>query len=136
MTRRAAAGYRAVHRASLVDGATPHALTAMLYDGAIARIELARRTLQQPVADEGVRRRAIADALAIVQELQGALRDVESNALSARLFPLYQWICARLLSAGADRDAAALDEAQALLEPLRDAWRRIAPDTVGGARHD
>lgn len=130
MTRRAAAGYRAVHRASLVDGASPHTLTAMLYDGAISRIELARRSLQQVEPDDGVRRRAVADALAIVQELQGALRDVDSNPLSARLFPLYQWIGARLLSAGAGRDAAALDEAQALLEPLRDAWHGIAPSAA------
>ena len=124
----AACAYRDVRRASLAEGATPYQLTLMLFDGAIARIETAR-DLTAPEETE-VRRRALDRALAIVHELQGALRDPETNELSSRLFMLYAYIGERLLEGTRSRDSAPLDEAAMLLGTVREGWMDIDPGAV------
>ena len=122
---RAACAYRDVRRASLAEGATPHQLITMLYDGAIARIETARELEGNEHAN--VRRHALDRALAIVHELQGSLREPDTNELSGRLFTLYAYISERLMEGAHGASSAPLDEAAMLLGTLREAWADIAP---------
>lgn len=124
----AAGAYRDVRRASLAEGATPYQLTLMLLDGAIARIETASELAAPEHVD--VRRRALDRALAIVHELQGALRDPDTNELSARLFMLYAYIGERLLEGGRTRESAPLDEAAMLLGTVREGWIDIDPGAM------
>lgn len=139
MSARAARGYRAVHGAGLLEGASPHALTAMLFDAAVARLAAARA---EPAGDADaarradVRRRAIDGALAVVHELQGSLRDPGTDPLSANLHALYARVSLLLVEANRDAGggAAGLEEAESILAPLREAWRAIAPGAPGGTR--
>ena len=121
----AANAYRTMRGAGLVEGASPHALALMLLDGALSRIGTAR-TLER---DE--RHRCLDRALAIVQELQGSLRDPETDELASRLFALYGYVADSLLRADRERDDAPLDAAESVLSELRAAWVAIAPE---GAR--
>ena len=121
----AACAYRDVRRASLAEGATPHQLIAMLYDGAISRIETARELVGSEHAN--VRRHALDRALAIVHELQGSLRDPDTDELSGRLFALYAYVSERLMEGARSAEAAPLDEAVVLLGTLREAWADIEP---------
>ena len=121
----AACAYRDVRRASLAEGSSPYHLTLMLFDGAIARIETASELTGSEHVD--VRRSALDRALAIVHELQGALRDPDTNELSARLFMLYAYIGERLLEGGRTLESAPLDEAAMLLGTVREGWLDIDP---------
>ena len=121
----ATCAYRDVRRASLAEGATPHQLIMMLFDGAISRIETARELAGNEHAD--VRRHALDRALAIVHELQGALRDPDTDELAGRLFALYGYVSERLMEGARSQSAAPLDEAAMLLGTLREGWADIAP---------
>ncbi len=136
MSARAARGYRAVHGAGLVEGASPHALTAMLFDAVVARLAAARAVPPDEAGARGpraeARRRAIDGALAIVHELQGALREPETDPLSANLHALYARASSLLVEASRDAATGAdkLDEAERIVAPLREAWHAIAPETA------
>lgn len=124
----AVCAYQDVRRASLAEGATPHRLTMMLFDGAVARVRTALELKGREHA--GVRRHVLDRALAIVHELQGTLRDPETNELSGRLFTLYTYISERLLEGTRSADDAPLEEAVVLLDTLREAWADIDPGAV------
>lgn len=103
-----------------VASASPHKLVQMLLDGALQAIRLARLQMAQgKVAEKG---RLIGKAIAIVDEgLRNAL-DMQQGELAANLSALYEYCTARLLYANLNNDAAALDEVEALLGEIREAW--------------
>jgi len=121
----AVAAYREVHRASLVESKSPHQLTLMLFDGALARIAAAREL--DPFRERSVRYRALDRALAIVQELQGSLREPETDELAGQLFALYAHVIERLIEAGRTSSNEPLASAVEVLDTLRDGWVRIDP---------
>ena len=121
----AAFAYRDVRRASLVEGKTPHELTLMLFDGAISRLTVARGFAT--ARERGVRQRALDQALAIVHELQGSLRDPDTDELSGRLFALYAHVAERIVEANRTGENAPLEAATDLLGTLREGWTGIAP---------
>lgn len=127
----AASAYRAVRGAALVEGAPPHALTLMLFDGALARIAAAR-TLD-PRTERGERHRCIDRVVAIVQELQGALHEPEGESLAGTLFSLYAFVVERLLAADRDGEDAPLADAARVLGELREGWAGIAPEMRAAA---
>ena len=122
MSRCALKGYRAIQAAGKIEGATPHRLTALLFEAALTSIQTARR-----IDDGQVRYRSIDRALAIVGELQGSLRDPDGEELSGRLFSLYGFVTAQLLESTADGDPDKLRLARDVLVPIAGAWAAIAP---------
>jgi len=124
---RAARGYGQMHRSALVDGASPHELVRLLFDGAVASVSAAISLDPGLTGDRDARHRAIDRALAFVNELQGALRDPDTDPLSGNLFSLYAFVTTQLLEAGAEADAVKLENARSVLAPLADAWVQIAP---------
>jgi flagellar secretion chaperone FliS len=124
--------YRSVGIETGVEAASPHRLVAMLFDGAIESIMQARGAMKDGRVD--VKGRAIGRAARIVDEgLRGNLAP-GGGKLSADLGNLYAYIAKRLMQANLHNDAAALDECQSLLEPLREAWAAIAPSAQADAR--
>lgn len=116
--------YQAVQVGTGVDGASPHQLIAMLYDGLIDCIAQARGAIRnRKIEDKG---RAISRAVRIVDEgLKAGLNLKEGGALAAQLNELYAYIALRLTQANLRNDEAALDECVQLIEPLRSAWAEI-----------
>ena len=119
-----------------VSGATPHQLVALLFDGFIESLALARGAMRSGrVADKGL---AIGRAVRIVEEgLRAGLDHQAGGTLARDLDDLYSYLCVRLTLANIKNDEAMLDECQRLLQPLREAWASIAPQSntlPGGVR--
>jgi len=123
--------YKSVRKATLVEGASPHQLIEMLYDGALSNIAIAREHLSHG-------RRSglythVNKALAIVQELQGSLKDYQTNEIAGNLFELYSYIIATLITSNKNMDDEGLGVCAHLLDVLRDAWQAVAPENIEAA---
>ncbi len=112
--------YQDNRRKGLVEGASPHTLTLLLFDGALSRLKVAR-TLTK-LEDMGARHTCLDRTLAIVHELQGSLRDPDTNPLAGQLFSLYMFVCDQILKADRTRDNEPLKSAIEVLEELRSGW--------------
>lgn len=118
--------YAAVQVQSSVAEATPHRLTAMLFDGALERIARAKGHLQRgELARKG---ELISAVVAIVGELAGSLRRDAAPEFVDRLAALYDYILRCLIEANASNRVEKLDEAGRLLGMLAEAWHDIDPD--------
>jgi flagellar protein FliS len=127
-----ARAYRHVGVETGVGAATPHQLVTMLFDGFGDAIAQARAALQR--RDIETKCKAITRAVRIVDEGLKASLDVRAGGkLGEDLLALYGYIAMRLTQANLNNDAAALDECQALLEPVRSAWAAIGPAPAGAA---
>lgn len=124
----ASKAYGRVHRATQVDGASPHYLTRLLFENAVSRINVARHLIEH--GDKVGLHRCMDKTLAVVHELQGSLADHESNPMSGRLFDLYAFVTDQLLLVNRTQDVEALDNADQVLNTLLDAWKVIAPETA------
>lgn len=127
---RAAHAYQQTH----VGSRSPRELVALLYDGAVQHLTVASDAVSR--GDRIAKGKAIADALAIVAELQSTLNVREGGAIASSLDGLYTFVSLRLLEANAWNDVKAIDESMRVLSPLRDAWAQIAVAErhVGGAQ--
>lgn len=120
--------YQSVRRSTLVEGASPHQLIAMLYDGALSNIAIARKHLAK---DKGYLMHVHIDkSIAIIQELQASLKDYETNELAGNLFELYSFITSTLIAANQNKDDEGLVTCSGLIEILKDAWQAISPEQV------
>ena len=108
--------------------ASPHRLVTMLleaYADAVAQAIGAMKNNQIEA-----KCRAIVRAARIVDEGLKAGLDLSSGPLAADLNDLYAYITLRLTHANLRNDVAALDECQALMQPVREAWASIAPQAA------
>jgi flagellar protein FliS len=108
--------------------ASPHQLICMLFDGAVTAIGMARHHMVS--GDVAAKGHAISKAVGIVDNGLKASLDAKAagpagEGLVANLSALYDYVIRRLLQANLHNDAAALDEAEALLENVASAWREI-----------
>lgn len=130
--RRGAAAYSAVGVETGVSTADPHKLILMLFDGAIAAINIAKFELE--AGDIPKKGASISKAIDIVSNGLRASLDVEAGGeLGERLAALYDYMVQRLLFANLHNNIAALDEVAGLLDTLRDAWTQIAPGEQAAA---
>ncbi len=127
--QRQAGAYQQVYAATAVDGASPHGLIAMLFDGLVGALAEARGAMRS--GNVAAKVNAIGRAVRIVDEgLSASLNEEEGGALASDLRALYGYIALRLTQANLHNDEAALEECGGLIEPLRSAWAGIA-DQVG-----
>ncbi len=128
-TSNALAGiYRTVGVETGVDGASPHRLVAMLFEGFGDAVNQARSAMQRREIE--VKCTAIGRAVRIVDEGLRANLDIAAGGkLAQDLAALYDYIALRLTQANLRNDPAALDECASLIEPVRSAWAAIDPNT-------
>lgn len=129
LTRDGAAAYRRVGLETQMDGASPHKLVLMLFDGALLAVANAQHHMRAgQVADKG---RAISRAIEIIASGLQASLDLDSGGeLAQRLEALYEYMGSRLLHANLHNDQGALAEVAQLLSELKEAWEKIADDPV------
>ena len=121
----AAASYRALDVQTMVDGADPHRLVEMLYDGAILQVAKARFALaRNEVAAKG---EATSRAIRIIDEGLKAALDARAGDVARNLDALYDYISRTLVNANLKNDDALYGEVEKLLADLRGAWRDIGP---------
>jgi flagellar secretion chaperone FliS len=132
-TRRAAPHAQMYSRVGVetgVQGASPHKLVAMLFEGYFESLMRAKAAMASGQIE--VKGREIGRAVRIVEEGLKASLDLRAGgSLAADLSDLYAYVTLRLTQANLKNDAAALDECHALVKPLRDAWQSIASQVDG-----
>ena len=119
-----AALYREVGVQTGIESATPHRLVAMLYDGLLESLALARGALQTGQIE--TKCRALARAIRIVEE--GLLPGLDPQAggeVATNLRDLYRYVSMRLTQANLRNDEAIVSECVGLIKPIRDAWAAI-----------
>ena len=104
---------------------SPLELVRLLYRGAIESIVEARQSLAG--RDIAGRAQAINKALAIVIELSASLDHRHDPELSRTLAELYDYVQRLLIDANCRQVDSPLNEAQALLGTLLDAWKSCEP---------
>lgn len=115
--------------------ASPEQLVAMLYDGALARVEAARVALLATPVDASAAHVALGKAQAILDELIATLDHERGGAIASSLAGLYRYCNARLVDANVRKQVAPLDEVTGLLSDLRSAWEQAclrAPAVAAG----
>jgi flagellar secretion chaperone FliS len=124
--------YRQIGVQTGVDGASPHQLVLMLYDGYNDAVNDARAAMKAGQME--AKGKAIGRALRIVDEGLKASLDVKSGgALAENMMAVYAYVLRRLSEANLSNDAQLLDECLRVMEPLRSAWIAIRPGSPASA---
>lgn len=130
MTRGALSAYAQVGVETGISHASPHRLVAMLYEGALVAINVARGCMQRN--ETGPKGAALSKAIAIIDEgLKISLDENTGGELARNLKALYEYMSSRLLMANLKNDVAALDEVARLLTELKLAWDQIGAAESG-----
>lgn len=111
--------------AAEVFAADPVKLVHMLYRGAIEAVAAARRHLAAGQVRE--RSRELVRAWEILRELNASLDHAHSGEISRGLAGLYAYMQSRLLEANQRQKDAPMQEVEALLNTLEEAWRGVKP---------
>ncbi|MBI2370692.1 MAG: flagellar export chaperone FliS [Deltaproteobacteria bacterium] len=114
-------GHR-LYKDTQVKTAEPKSLILLLYDGAISRLEQARRHLKAREWYE--RDQALGKARAIISELLSSL-NLEAGPIARSLSGLYAYMLRRLLEAGLQNEDEPVEEVLRHLRELREAWQQI-----------
>lgn len=118
--------YQQVGLETRLNGASPHQMVAMLFDGWMEAVAQARGAMRN--RDIGAKGEAIGRAVRIIDEgLRAGLNLPAGGSLARDLHDLYGYLCLRLTMANLRNDESALDECQRLMRPLQEAWASISP---------
>ena len=123
-SKRQLSAYQQVSVTTGVDGASPHRLVEMLFEGLMASFAQARGAMRSGNIE--AKGEAIGRAVRIIDEgLKAGLNVQEGGQLAADLRDLYAYITVRLTYANRHNDEAAIAECAQLIEPLSTAWSAI-----------
>lgn len=127
---RAATAYQSTGIETSVNGASPHQLIVLLFDGLLQALNAARLALQRK--DIEGKGKQIVRAVRLLEEGLNAGLDMEHGGELARnLHNLYDYCSVRLTQANLRNDVAAIDEVQRLIHPVAEAWKQIGTQAQG-----
>lgn len=134
VSSRAASAYRQVGVQSVVDGASPHMLIQMLFDGLLQSLNAARGALQRGEIDE--KGRQLGKAGRILEEgLKAGLNGNQGGELAGNLSALYDYCCNRLMLANLHNDLALIEEVVGLITPIAQSWGQIGTNPAASAQN-
>jgi flagellar secretion chaperone FliS len=109
------------YRKATIDTSGNVRIVSLLFDGAINFIKLGRVKMgERDFAGKGL---CIGKATSIVGELSSSLNMEEGGEIAWNLRRLYDFVLGRLLKANLKNDGIALDEAEKVLQELREGWK-------------
>jgi flagellar protein FliS len=115
--------YQQVKTRTGIDGASPHRLIQMLFEGALERIASAKGHIQRgEMARKG---EMIGKAIGIIGGLRGVLNFEVGGDIASNLDALYEYMERRLLKANIDSDLTILDEVSGLIHNIKEGWDGI-----------
>ncbi len=124
--------YAKVGIESGVNGADPHKLITMLFQGALLAIANAKNAMLRK--DFKAKGEAISKAMLIIDEgLKASLDKKVGGELALSLDQLYDYALSRLFAANINNDAQILDEVSRLLSELKGAWDAIRQTALTNA---
>lgn len=116
--------YSQVQVTTGVDGASPHRLVQMLFEGLMESMAKARGAIR--AGNIEAKGEAICRAVRIVEEgLKAGLNVGEGGQLAQDLRDLYAYVVVRLTYANLYSDEAAVAECVKLIDPIARAWSDI-----------
>lgn len=123
--------YAQISVESAVMSASQHQLVTLLFDGALSALVRARLFLQDGnIVKKG---ESLSKAINIIDNgLKQGLDEGSDDELTRNLASLYRYMVHRLLRANLDNDIGGIEEVEALLRNIADAWKEVAgsPATV------
>lgn len=126
LANRAMSQYKQVGTQIGADGADPHQLIVMLFDGALERIAIAKGAIERESIEE--KGQKIGRAIAIVDGLRASLDKDQGGEIAENLDNLYDYMQRRLFEANLNNDLGILNEVADLLIEVRSAWVAIPQD--------
>ncbi len=95
----------------------------MLYEGALNHIKIARKKIENgDVLSKG---HHFSKVTAIISELSNVLDMEKGGDISKNLRSLYEYVLQRLLYANLNNDIQALEDAQKVVQTIRDGWQEM-----------
>ncbi len=128
--------YKSVGYETEIDGANPHRLILMLFDGALMAVASAKRHMEHgEIPEKGA---AVSQAITIIGDGLRASLDVQAGGeLAEKLGALYDYMCDRLFYANVNNSTATLEEVSGLLGEIKGAWAEIGDNpAVHPAKQD
>lgn len=122
--------YRQLELQTKVDGASPHELIEMLFNGARDKLNQAEGSVERQ--DIEGRTAALNTVVEILIGLQASLDHEQSKDLAANLDNLYDYMQRRLFRANSDNDVYAIREVRDLLDTIQSAWTTIGVQASAG----
>ncbi len=125
VSSRSAAAYQRVGTQTSVEGASPHQLICLLYEGLLSALRQAHAaTMRGDIETKG---KEIGRAVRIIDEgLKAALNDAAGGELATNLRGVYNYSISRLTKANIHNDAPMIQEVIDLIVPVYGAWKSIA----------
>lgn len=121
-----AASYATISLETSVQGADPHRLIVLLFEGSRAAMVTAKHHME--AGNIPLKGQALSKAIDIISNGLRASLDMETGGdLAEKLAALYDYWCDRLMWANLHNDFAAIDEVLQLHEEIHSAWTEIAP---------
>jgi len=111
------------YQETAVHTAGPGKMIAMLYEGAMRFLRLARAALDEGNLPE--KNRQINNAQAIISELRHALKPKHDAVLVERLDALYDFVFQENLACQIDNQPGHIENSLRVLQPMHEAWSRI-----------
>ena len=123
-TQNGANAYAKVGIETGVNGANPHQLIAMLFDGALIAVSNALLSMKAGnVAEKG---QSVSRAIMIIESgLRASLNKEAGGTIAVNLDALYEYMSSRLLVANMNNQPELLEEVHHLLLELKEAWAGI-----------
>lgn len=121
--------YQQINISSEAQGASPHRLIGMLLEGVLKRLAEAKGAIAR--SDTAAKGASIGKAISIIGELQGSLRDIETNEVAGNLDRLYDYMSRTLLQANLESSSEKLNEVALLIIEIKAGWDAIGTPQAG-----
>lgn len=119
--------YRQVGAHAAIEGASPHMLIQMLFDGLFQSLNAARGSIERHSIEEKTEH--ISKAIRILQEGLTLGLDIQRGGeLAANLKLIYDYSVKLLTQANLRNDAALVVEVISVIQPIAQSWRQIGPN--------
>ena len=117
--------YAQMKKQTGVEGANPHQLIGMLYQGALDNLQQALGCIERK--DFEGRGKHLGRVITILGGLQSFLDHEKGGDISKNLDSLYEYMTYRLMEANLNNEINLLNEVHALLSEIKSGWDAISP---------